>query len=297
MKDGVDMTNQEFQDEINAALGEDAHAILDEYHAFEEYQRITWKTLIEINEACAKHGVSYQLTYGTLLGAIRDGGQIPWDYDVDIVVPIVEREAFIDAINKDMKDGYYCYGLESDPNCDQYILRVCPLGFDSNALHVDVFFYVGAPDEEDRRLAFTKVLKSAIRARIAKKSHKRLGDCPSVLSYCKHVARKALYTPLPMTLIDYRYWKIARRYPYNDAAFVTEGSSSSTFHLCYPKEMVGESKLIRVEDVELPIPVGCEQFLTMNYGDWRQYAPLDTRIREFRHHYRNLLEMTGGPAR
>lgn len=287
------MTNIEFQEEIQAFLGEESRAILLEYHAFEEYQRMTWDTLIAINDACTKHGVPYQLTYGTLLGAVRDGGQIPWDYDVDIVVPITEREAFINAVSKDLAESYYCYGPETDPNCDQYIIRVSPLGFNSSALHVDVFFYVGAPEDEDQRMLFTKTIKKVIRARILKQGKVRLSDSPSLLSYGKRLVRKALYAPMPLRLIDARYWGMALHYPYDSATFVTEGSSSSTFQLCYPKEMVGESALVMVGDVALPVPVGYEQFLAMNYGNWKDYAPLDVRVSEFRRHYMTLLATTG----
>ena len=46
------------------------------------------KTLLyEFHKYCETHGVRYSLGYGTLLGAVRHGGMIPWDDDIDVIVP------------------------------------------------------------------------------------------------------------------------------------------------------------------------------------------------------------------
>ena len=49
---------------------------------------------------------SYQLAYGSLLGAIRDGGQITWDYDIDVFIPYEERGQLIEALNRDLKSEF-----------------------------------------------------------------------------------------------------------------------------------------------------------------------------------------------
>ena len=56
--------------------------ISDIYNEFFEYQSETWDILSYINRLFRENGLTYYLAYGTLLGAIRDRGAIPWDYDV-----------------------------------------------------------------------------------------------------------------------------------------------------------------------------------------------------------------------
>ena len=61
------------------------------YEEFKFYQKAALDTLDEFHRVCEKNNIPYFVQYGSLLGLIRDGGQIPWDYDVDVVVPYSEK--------------------------------------------------------------------------------------------------------------------------------------------------------------------------------------------------------------
>ena len=91
----------------------------------DEQKKVSLQILREIDRVCKKHGLTYFIAYGTLLGAVRHKGFIPWDDDIDIWVPIGEYRAFLDAVREDADyavldhltdpDWLKCFSKVSDP--------------------------------------------------------------------------------------------------------------------------------------------------------------------------------------
>ena len=61
----------------------------------EELKRIQIDILKDVHDFCSRNDIHYSLAYGTLLGAIRHKGYIPWDDDIDIMMPRQDYEIFL----------------------------------------------------------------------------------------------------------------------------------------------------------------------------------------------------------
>lgn len=71
--------------------------------------------LVEIDKICRKNNICYWITAGTLLGAVRHGGFIPWDDDIDICVPHRDFQRFQEVCLEQLPEWLYLQNKQTDP--------------------------------------------------------------------------------------------------------------------------------------------------------------------------------------
>lgn len=102
-----------------ALLGLDDEVNL-EYKISDKMKKI-WQVQLDLlrvlKEICEKHHLQYFMIYGTLLGAVRHQGFIPWDDDADIAMPREDYEKLISIAAAELGDSYFLQTMEKDPEC------------------------------------------------------------------------------------------------------------------------------------------------------------------------------------
>ncbi len=92
-----------------------------------EVQNVETEILSKVHDYCVANGLRYCLAYGTLLGAVRHHGFIPWDNDIDIFMPRADYDKLIDAARQGQKIGENLTVLhyDLDPKFHYFAARVC----------------------------------------------------------------------------------------------------------------------------------------------------------------------------
>ena len=80
--------------------------------------------LLVVDKVCREHGIRYWLSDGTMLGAVRHGGFIPWDDDADIAMPRPDFQRFIEHGSEWLPEPFELQTFELDENSSCALLKV-----------------------------------------------------------------------------------------------------------------------------------------------------------------------------
>lgn len=88
--------------------------------------------LVEVDKICKKHNITYWLDYGTLLGAVRHGGFIPWDDDLDISMMKEDYDRFLSIAIQELPEQFAIQNTHTEKYFPYIITRIVDLKSDTN---------------------------------------------------------------------------------------------------------------------------------------------------------------------
>ena len=116
-------------------------------------QLLELKVLKEIKRVCTKHDIKYFLTGGTLIGAARHKGFVPWDDDIDIAMMRTEYDRFLKIAPKELGAEYSLLCIQQDPKIGTFFSKVVLNGTTyRNIQHPDDAKYYGSQTEEFEKM-------------------------------------------------------------------------------------------------------------------------------------------------
>ncbi|MBQ9954698.1 MAG: LicD family protein [Eggerthellaceae bacterium] len=266
--------------------------------------------LQEVDRVCKKLGITYFLVGGSMLGALRHGGFIPWDDDTDVGMLRHDYDRFVREAPAHLAPGYFVQLPETDPHIHFVYARLRKEGYDyitaynedkdfNKGIWVDVFPFDASPkvrvlQKVQRRVANVMARASmALMRRREYVQHDVALDAPLPAEDARYLRRFAAMARLfPVSLTRWGYHRAARacNWIYGGKPDAMYASFIPSYTTISANE-VDPVRRIAYEGTPLDIPAGAEAFLVRQYGDYEKLPCVHERYAE--HGFKYLQDADG----
>lgn len=242
-----------------------------------QWQLKLLEILVYFKEFCEEHNLTFYLSYGTMLGAVRHKGFIPWDDDIDVSMPREDYDKLYNLWELYADKSKFTCCKTTKGNCIYFPMTLirhnnttCIYEHSKNhdicqGLKIDVEFLDGVPDNQFLRQ------KQKFFARIyALFSTQRVPNAVtrSGRSIIRLIA-KTLLSIFHSPEIRDRIWMYAekqiKKYNFSDSKYIRHLGME-----LYKKEWFSTIIYMNFEGHQMPVPVGYDEILRAAYGDYMQ---------------------------
>jgi len=253
-----------------------------------QLQLLEFEILLEIKRICEKHSIPFILIAGTLLGAVRHNGFIPWDDDIDIGMLRENFDRFCKIAPDELSEKFFLQTPETDITCGNYccarirlegtkfITNTNPKNAKHNGFFVDILPFDNIPDLYIQGSLYWNIFNVFIRVYWF-----RLGYHPHPKSLMARIIMhfgRLLCIPIPTSTLRNFLEIYHKKYEKIDSKYVVILLGSWGFrrerHL---RETVIKTTLLPFEGTLMPVPENYDLFLREQYGDYMLFPPAEER--------------------
>ncbi len=254
---------------------------MSEKHELSSLQKQDLEILKEFQKICEKHNLRYFVVAGSMLGAIRHQGFIPWDDDIDVAMPRNDYDKFLEIAPSELPEQYY---LET-PREKKHVTIVSTItskigGYTLNnaqkVMHtgawIDIMMIDGVPDPGISRtihwyryMALRALYQISHFEEVVDQNRKRPIYETAIIKFAKVTKLQKL---LNSEKINARIEKLMRSVPFDGSNYVATYCGIYRKNEIVPKEWYGEGVKYRFEDTEVYGLSDADKYLTQLYGDY-----------------------------
>lgn len=236
-----------------------------------------------IKDLCDRNDIRYFITGGTLLGAIRHGGFIPWDDDFDIVMPRKDFNKFLSIAKTNLPTEYGLKWFSTDEHYYLLYAKVEKKGtlfgeellngkMNNSGIFVDVF-----PIDDSNGYSLIVALRKKVLSRIQAIMYKKRNG-PAMTGVKKIVA--SLFTEMQLYRIAHLIMTIGN--DENKQYYSNYGSHYDIKRKVERKNYYGVGKLIKFEDRFYNAPEKYDELLKQTFGNkYLEIPPIEKRVSHF----------------
>lgn len=249
---------------------------------FDELKTIECQMLKYVDQVCRENGLMYCLAYGSLLGAARHKGFIPWDDDIDIHMPHKDMETLKNILNDsdspyrmlshDTQGYYYSFGKIIDNRTyvreHRYSEKIPELG-----VYIDVFQLDGLPEKnaEDH----LKEINS-VRAKLALYAYHGCRYRKNIFYFLKKKLEWLAIKNQDIGIYQRKMYELQKQYDFYESESVID--VGTPYRYTFPRSIFDEIIDAEFEGVKMRIPKAFDAYLTKAYGDYMTLPPVEKRI-------------------
>lgn len=239
-----------------------------------------------LHSFCVENEIKYYANGGTALGAVRHGGFIPWDDDIDIMLPRDDYEKLVSLLGGKITDKYtletpfseskdYLYTYAKFYDTSTTLIEGVSNGL-KRGIYIDVFPLDGMGNsQEEVRHNFEKIdrlnmfiISRTCNWRKGRKLYKNLAGIFAKMIPTFIVDNKKLVQ---------KFDQNARRIPYSESRYVVNCSGDFRYKGIMDKAILGEPLEHEFEDTTIYVPENVVGYLEQVFGDWRKLPSEDKR--------------------
>ena len=259
---------------------------MDNDDRFRKVQLLELEIAKEMKRICEKNNINYFLLWGSLLGAVRHEGFIPWDDDMDFGMLREDYEKFIEVCKKDLDPAFFLQTWDTDSEYPMHYAKLRLQGTHfvetfsekasmNNGIFIDIVPFDHAPDGIVQRKIQGLKYFLCIRLLWIKKGMGESMKAESKSKKIKYISFLAFSKLFSFNNIKKYFKKVLNKYN----AIQTKGivGSASGYYRILPCAWAEKLENIKFEDIEMPAFKAKDEFLTAVYGDYMTLPPPEER--------------------